>query len=213
MKTSLFLLFAFLLGFGLLNSPSLAESETPSSLKEMSDLMGSRIGILSTEETEPPSYKIGPNDILNIYVWKEPELTQDVFVMPDGRITFPLIGEIMAQGRTVTEIKEAITERLKNYITAPEVTVIVKEIRSHRIYIIGKVNQLGPYPLEPDMTVLQALSAAGGFTEWADTKNILIVRREGEKEEQLRFNYKDFISGKNVEQNITLKPNDTIVVP
>ncbi len=167
----------------------------------------------STEESEMPSYKIGPKDILNIYVWKEPELTQDVFVLPDGRITFPLIGEIVAQGRTVTELKTAITEKLENYVTAPEVTVIVKEIRSRIIYTIGKVNRIGPYPLEQNMTVLQALSTAGGFAEWADKKNILIVRREGEEEVQLRFNYKEFTSGKNVEQNIILKPNDTIVVP
>ena len=158
-------------------------------------------------------YLIGPNDVLNIYVWKEPELTRDVIVIPDGRITFPLIGEMMAQGQTVAGLKETITERLKNYLDAPEVTVIVRESRSRRIYTIGKVNSPGPYPLEPDMTVLQALSTAGGFTEWADTKNILIIRREREKEVQLRFNYKEFISGKNPQQNIILKPSDTIVVP
>ena len=167
----------------------------------------------STAESEMPSYKIGPKDILNIYVWKEPELTQDVFVLPDGRITFPLIGEVMAQGRTVTELKEAITEKLENYVTAPEITVIIKEIQSRIIYTIGKINRVGPYPLEQNMTVLQALSTAGGFAEWADKKNILIVRREGEEEVQLRFNYKEFTSGENVEQNVILKPNDTIVVP
>lgn len=162
---------------------------------------------------ESPSYMIGPNDVLNIYVWKEPELTRDITVMSDGRITFPLIGEIMAQGQTVTALKEAIVEKLKNFIDAPEVTVIVVESRSRRIYTIGKVNQAGQYRLEPDMTVLQALSTAGGFAEWADTKNILIVRRQGGTETQLHFNYKDFIGGKDVAQNIVLKPNDTIVVP
>ena len=168
---------------------------------------------LAIAETELPSYLIGPNDILNIYVWKEKELTQDVFVMPDGRITFPLIGEVLAQGRTVTELKDDITKRFEKFVSAPEVTVIVKEIRSRRIYIIGKVSKPGPYLLEPDMTVLQALSTAGGFGEWADTKNILIVRREGEKEVQLRFNFKEFVDGKHVEQNLLLKRNDTIVVP
>lgn len=167
----------------------------------------------STAESESPSYLIGPNDILNVYVWKEPDLTQNVTVMSDGRITFPLIGEIMAQGQTVTALKEAITEKLKTYVTAPEVTVIVRESRSRRIYTIGKLNMPGPYPLEADMTVLQALSTAGGFTEWAETKNILIIRREGKRERQLRFDYSGFISGKSVEQNIVLEPNDTIVVP
>jgi polysaccharide export outer membrane protein len=165
------------------------------------------------EEPTPPSYRIGPSDVLNIYVWKEEELTRDATVMPDGRITFPLIGEVMAQGRTATELKEDISKRLEKFVTAPEVTVIVKEIRSRLIYVIGKVKNLGPYLLKADMTVLQALSTAGGFTEWADTKNILIVRREGGKEVQIRFNYKEFTDGENVGQNIVLKPNDTIVVP
>ena len=164
-------------------------------------------------EEEPPSYTIGPSDVLNIYVWKEPELTQDVTVMSDGRITFPLIGEIMAQGETVSALRDKITEQIRAYVTAPEVTVILKESHSRRIYTIGKLNEPGPYPLEADMTVLQALSTAGGFAEWADTKNILIIRRTGQREKQIRFNYESFIAGKKVEENIVLEPNDTIVVP
>lgn len=167
----------------------------------------------STAETESPHYLIGPDDILNIYVWKEPELTRDVTVMSDGRITFPLIGEIMARGKTVTGLKALITEKLKGYLDAPEITVIITESRSRRIYTIGKLSRPGPYPLAHDMTVLQALSTAGGFAEWADTKNILIIRREGQKEVQFQFNYKEFISGERIEQNILLKPYDTIVVP
>ena len=158
-------------------------------------------------------YLIGPTDILQIYVWKEPELTRDINVMPDGNITFPLIGEIQAEGKTVEDLKKTITEKLENYVTAPEVTVIVNESRSRRVYTVGKLNRPGPYPLMPDMTVLQILSTAGGFAEWADEKNIWIIRREGGKEVQIRFNYKEYISGDNLEQNILLKPNDTIVVP
>jgi len=167
----------------------------------------------SIAETESPHYLIGPDDILDIYVWKEPELTREVTVMSDGRITFPLIGEIMAKGQTVTGLKELITEKLKSYVDAPEITVIIQESRSRRIYTIGKLSRPGPYPLAHDMTVLQALSTAGGFAEWADTKNILIIRREGQKEVKIRFNYKEFISGKKIAQNILLKPYDTIVVP
>jgi polysaccharide biosynthesis/export protein len=159
------------------------------------------------------SYKIGPNDVLNIFVWKEADLTRDVTVMPDGKITYPLIGEIMAQGQTASELKKAIADKLQNFVTAPEVTVIVKESRSQVVYAIGKLTRPGPYPLAPGMTVMQALSAAGGFTEWADTKNILIVRREGGKETQLRFNFKEFTAGEKLEQNILLKPGDTLVVP
>lgn len=152
------------------------------------------IGILSwviptIAQTELPVYQIGPNDILNIHVWQEAELTRDVTVMPDGRISFPLIGNILAQGRTVTELKEIITRKLKKYITAPEVTVIVNASLSRIIYVIGKVDEPGPFPLATDMTVLQALSTAGGFTQRADRKNILVVRRQGEKEIQLHFNF------------------------
>ena len=168
---------------------------------------------LSFADPGTSHYLIGPTDILQIYVWKEPELTRDIIVMPDGKITFPLIGEIQAQGRTVTDLKKTITEKLENYVTAPEVTVIVNESRSRRIYTHGKLIRPGPYPLEPDMTVLQSLSTAGGFAEWADEKRILIIRREAGKEVQIRFNYKEYISGDNLEQNILLKPNDTIVVP
>ena len=170
-------------------------------------------GFSAAQAPVPPSYLIGPNDLLSIYVWKEPELTRDVTVTPDGRISFPLIGEIVAQGRTVTDLKNAIADKLQAYVTAPEVTVIVRESRSRMIYTIGQVTRPGPYPLAPDMTVIQALSVAGGFAEWADNKNILIIRREGGKESQINFNYRDFVSGRNPAQNILLEPGDTIVVP
>ncbi|MFP4035952.1 MAG: polysaccharide biosynthesis/export family protein [Desulfobacteraceae bacterium] len=158
-------------------------------------------------------YHIGPDDVLSIFVWKESDLTMDVTVLPDGRITFPLVGEVMAAGRTVGELRDVMTEKLSEYVEAPEVTVVVRDTRSRRIYTIGKVNSPGPYPLAPDMTVLQALSTAGGFAEWADEEQILIIRRKGSDEKQIKFNYKDFISGKNPEQNILLEPYDTIVVP
>ena len=112
------------------------------------------------------AYLVGPNDLLNIYVWKEAELTQDVTVMSDGRITFPLIGEVVAEGRTLSQLKEDITQRLQNFVTAPEVTVIMKASRSKIIYTLGKLNSPGPYALIPNMTVLKALSTAGGFAQW-----------------------------------------------
>jgi polysaccharide biosynthesis/export protein len=181
-------------------------------------LLAMVLGIVTTvgshiSAAEPPEYTIGPNDHLQVFVWKEPDLTRDVTVMADGRITFPLIGEIMAAGKTVNDLKRIITDKLKKFVTAPEVTVIVAQSLSRQIFTIGKLTNPGPYPLAPGMTVLQALSAAGGFAEWADTKNIMIVRHEGGKEVQLRFNYKDFVDGKNLKQNILLKPRDTIVVP
>ena len=158
-------------------------------------------------------YKVGANDVLNIFVWNEPDLTQDIVVMPDGRIIFPMIGEVMAKGRSVIDLKKIITEKLKDYVSNPEVTVMVRQSNSRQIYTIGKLNSPGPYPLAPDMTVLQALSTAGGFTEWADTKHVMVVRRENNKETMLPFNYQDFIEGKNPAQNILLESGDTIVVP
>jgi len=167
------------------------------------------ISIAAADSTD---YTIGPNDTLSIFVWKEPDLTRDVTVMSDGKISFPLIGNIVAQGKTVAQLRDTITKKLKYYIDSPEVTVIVNE--SHQlIYVIGNVNKQSPISLQANMTVLQALSTAGGFSEWADQKNIIIIRREGGKEIQISFNYKELVSGKKVEQNIILQPNATIVVP
>ena len=166
-----------------------------------------------TLQSKENYYKIGANDVLNVFVWKEPDLTQDIVVMPDGRVIFPMIGEVMAKGKSVIELKDIITEKLKAYVSSPEVTVMVRQSNSRQVYTIGKINSPGPYPLAPDMTVLQALSTAGGFTEWADTKYVMVVRRINKKETMYRFNYQDFIEGKNLEQNILLEPGDTIVVP
>jgi polysaccharide export outer membrane protein len=179
---------------------------------------GNSIGAFAKEAQaagveQESSYLIGANDVLNIYVWKEKELTQDVTVMPDGKITFPLIGEVVAAGQTVAQLRDAIAAKLQKFVTAPEVTVIVKDTRSRVVYTIGKVKKPGTCPLAPEMSVLQALSAAGGFTEWADTKHVLIIRREGGKETQFKFNYNEYTSGDNTGQNILLKPGDTIVVP
>ena len=166
-----------------------------------------------TNEVVPEYYKIGANDVLDIFIWKEPDLTKDITVMPDGRIIFPMIGEVMAKGTSVIELNEIITEKLKAYVSNPEVTVMVKQSNSRVIYTIGKVARPGPYALAPDMTVLKALSTAGGFTEWAETKYVKVVRRVNNKQIMLPFNYQDFIEGKNLVQNILLEPGDTIVVP
>ena len=143
----------------------------------------------SPAQTDSPHYLIGPNDVLNIFVWREPDFTRDVTVMSDGKISFPLIGNIVAQGKTVAQLRDTITKKLKYFIDSPEVTVIVN--KSHQlIYVIGNVNKQSPIELQANMTVLQALSTAGGFSQWADQKNIMIIRRQGGKETQLFFNYK-----------------------
>ena len=159
------------------------------------------------------SYIIGPMDILEIQVWREPDFSRQVLVRPDGKITFPLIGDIQASGMNTLGLKALLAEKLKGFVDDPEVTVIVVESRSKIFYIIGRVNRPGTYPLSPNMTVLQALSVAGGFGEWAHKDNIRIIRRSDGKEEILPFDYDKVISGKNLEQNILLESNDTVVVP
>jgi len=160
-----------------------------------------------------PSYIIGPMDVLEIQVWKERDFTRKVLVRPDGKITYPLIGDIHASGMNTMGLKALLTEKLENFLSEPEVTVIVLESRSKNFYIIGKINRPGNYPLKPDMTVLQAISVAGGLGEWADRDNIRIIRKSGDKEKVIPFDYDEVILGKNLEQNIMLKPNDTIIVP
>lgn len=163
--------------------------------------------------TDNPNYIIGPQDVLDIDVWKEPELTRSVPVRPDGKISLPLLNDVQAAGLTPGKLADQLTDQLKKYITDPQVTVIVSAINSQRVYILGEVSRAGAYPLLPDMTVLQALSSAGGFTNFANTKKIYVLRDVKGKQQKYPFNYKDVINGKNVQENITLEAGDTIVVP
>jgi polysaccharide biosynthesis/export protein len=163
--------------------------------------------------TDDPNYIIGAQDMLDINVWKEPELTRIVPVRPDGKISLPLLNDVMAAGLTPAQLAAHITESLKKYVTNPQVTVIVSQINSQRVYILGEVNRAGAYPLLPGMTVLQALSSAGGFTQFAKEKGIYVLRGVNGKQEKYPFNYKDVVKGTRSEQNILLKAGDTIVVP
>lgn len=163
--------------------------------------------------TEDPDYRIGAQDVLNISVWKEPEITRTVPVRPDGKISLPLLNDIQAAGLTPMQLASAITEGLKKFIADPQVTVIVTEINSRRYYVLGEVGRPGAYPLLPGMTVLQALSGAGGFSQWANLNEIYVLRTENGEQVRYPFRYKDVLKGKRTEQNIELKPGDTIVVP
>ena len=163
--------------------------------------------------TDDPSYIIGAQDVLDISVWKEAELTRAVPVRPDGKISLPLLNDVQAAGLTPTQLAAEITENLKKFVTNPQVTIIVTQINSQRVYILGEAARPGAYPLLPGMTVLEALSSSGGFTMFANTKKIYVLRREGGKQEKLAFNYKDVIDGKHPEQNIELKAGDQVVVP
>jgi len=163
--------------------------------------------------TTDSKYEIGPQDMIDVAVWKEPELTRTVPVRPDGKISLPLLNDVQAAGLTPTQLAEQIKESLKKYVTDPQVTVIVTQINSQRIYILGEVSRAGAYPLLPDMTVLQGLSSAGGFTQFANLKKIYVLRTENGKQVKYPFNYKEVTNGKSPEQNIILKAGDTIMVP
>jgi polysaccharide export outer membrane protein len=165
------------------------------------------------ERAADTSYLIGPRDVLEIQVWREPDFSRQVLVRPDGKITFPLIGDVDASGLTTMELKQLITNKLEGYVDSPEVTVSVVQSHSKYFFIIGKINAPGTYDLTPGMTVLQALSVAGGFAQLAHKDTVRIIRRSDGKEEIFNFDYDKVISGKKLEQNIILEPNDTIVVP
>jgi polysaccharide export outer membrane protein len=163
--------------------------------------------------TEDPNYSIAPEDVLTIDVWKEPEISRTVPVRRDGKISLPLLNDLQAAGLTPTQLGSEIVARLRATIVHPQVTVIVAQMSSLRIYILGQVTRAGAYPLVPDMTVMQALSIAGGFTPYANLKKIYVMRSENGASKIFPMNYKQVISGRKPQQNIPLKPGDTIVVP
>lgn len=158
-------------------------------------------------------YRIGPQDVVRIDVWKEPDITRTIPVRPDGKISLPLLNDVQASGLTSMQLAGSIREGLTKYLTNPQVTVTVTEINSRRIYVTGEVNRPGPLPLLPNMTVLQALSGASGFTQFAKLKGIYVLRNEAGKQVKLPFNYKDVVRGNHPEQNIPLLSGDVIVVP
>ena len=158
-------------------------------------------------------YKIGPQDIVRIDVWKEPDISRTIPVRPDGKISLPLLNDVQASGLTAMQLSASLRESLAKYLTNPQVTVTVTEINSRRVYITGEVTRAGALPLLPNMTVLQALSSAGGFTQFAKLKNIYVLRNEDGKQVKHPFNYKEVVKGKLAEQNILLQSGDVIVVP
>lgn len=162
---------------------------------------------------DPTTYVIGAEDVLDISVWKEPDVSRAVPVRPDGRISLPLINDVQAAGLTPQQLATTVTEKLRKYLNEPQVTVIVTAMNSQRIFVVGEVLRAGAFPLLPGMTVLQALSSAGGFSTFADVKRIHVIRSHDGKHAEIPFNYRDVLKGDNPEQNIKLEPGDTIVVP
>jgi len=168
-------------------------------------------GTSAARANTTPDYKLVPGDKLRIEVYKDAQLSQSLQVRPDGKITLPLIGDIPASGRTSNELRDVITNSLKEYNTNPVVTVIVVETVPPTIYVMGEVNNPGPQPLSGEVTVLQALATAGGFKDFAKTKDIRIQRKTAAGLTTLHFNYKDAVNGSG--KIIVLQPGDTIIVP
>ncbi len=167
----------------------------------------------ASEALAGEQYVIGVGDVLFISVWKDPALTQSLPVRPDGRISFPLIGEIRAAGRSVAQLKDEMEEKISRYVPDPVLTIGIQEIRSMFIYVVGRVNSPGRFAIHGGVDVLQALSMAGGCNPFAAANKIQVFRKEGDQTRIMTFNYNRVAAGKNLEQNITLERGDVIVVP
>jgi polysaccharide export outer membrane protein len=161
---------------------------------------------------DPPDYVIAVDDVLTVAFWQEQIGATDVIVRPDGKISLPLLNDVQAAGYTPQQLADALELAASKYITEPDATVIVKEIRSRKVFVLGEVGSPGMVPLNGEMTVLQVIAISGGLLEYADKKNIVIIRTEKGHEERLKFNYNDVVEGKNVQQNVFLQPGDTVVV-
>jgi polysaccharide export outer membrane protein len=161
----------------------------------------------------PAGYVIGPEDVLDIIYWRDKDMSAEVAVRPDGRITLPLLNDVQAAGLTPDELREQLMKASAKFVEEPNVTVVVKTINSRKVFITGMVAKSGNYPLTAPTTVMQLIAMAGGIQEFADSKNILVVRNENGRPVSYRFNYKEVLKRKNLKQNIELKPGDTVIVP
>jgi polysaccharide export outer membrane protein len=160
----------------------------------------------------PPSFVIGISDVLAVTFWRDPRMSGDVVVRPDGMISLPLLNDVRAAGNTPEQLAGVLARAGAKYITDADVTVVVKEIHSRKVFVLGKVGTPGMVSLSGDMNVLQLIAVSGGLLEYADRENIVIIRTENGQEKRLKFNYNDVLKGKNAKQNIPLQPGDTIVV-
>lgn len=158
-------------------------------------------------------YIVKPGDILEISVWKEPDLQRQVLVRPDGAFSFPLVGQVDARGKTVLELNKTVSDRLSKYIADAVVTISVQQINGNKIYVLGQVNKPGEFIVNPSVSVMQALSMAGGMTPFAASNDIIVLRRQGGSQSAIPFRYADVVRGRNLEQNIELIAGDIVVVP
>jgi len=168
-------------------------------------------GLASAQQL--PDYRLHPGDSVEIGVWKETELQKIAIIRPDGKFSFPLVGEITAVGRTVTEIHKEIVDHLREFIPEPVVTVSVKEVDGNRVYVIGQVAKPGAVAMNPAINVLQALAIAGGLTPFAAANDIIVIRKAGNEQQVLHFRYGEVAKGSGLQQNINLVAGDVVIVP
>jgi polysaccharide export outer membrane protein len=167
----------------------------------------------ATAVATPADYVIGPDDQLSVVFWRDKDMSSDVTVRPDGKISLPLLNDIVAAGLTPDQLREKITDQAKQYVEEPNASVVVRQINSRKVFITGQVNKPGPYALTGPTTVLQLIAMAGGVNDYAKSQDIVVMRVENGKPVTYPFNYKDLARRKNLKQNIDLKPGDTVVVP
>jgi polysaccharide export outer membrane protein len=158
-------------------------------------------------------YKLGPEDVIEVSVWKEPDLTKQITISPDGKIYYPLIGDVQVAGKTVKQVREEVSKRLEKFVTDAQVSIILLKTQYYKIYVVGKVNKPGEFLVGRPANVMQALAMAGGLTPFASPSKIVILRKVGGAEQTLPFDYKTVSKGDFLEQNITLLPGDVVVVP
>lgn len=169
--------------------------------------------VTSVAHAQPPAYQIQPGDVLEISVWKEPDLQRQVLVRPDGAFSFPLVGEVDARGKTVQALHKIVGERLGRYISDAVVTISVQEINGNKIYVLGQVNKPGEFIVNPSVNIMQALSMAGGTTPFAATGDIIVLRGQGKEQTAMAFRYNDVVRGRRLDTNIELISGDVVVVP
>src|SRR5579862_2957774 len=201
------ILAASIFGRAQAGSPAVNAHESPASLSTSSDRL-----LPSAPSISPDTYLIGASDSLNVTVWKETALSGEVLVRPDGMISMPLLGDVHAAGLTPLQLATEVETKLKKFIQSPNVTVEIRQIHSKVIYMLGEVGKKGPIDLTPGMTLLQAISSAGGLTDYANSKKIYILRTSSGKQEKVPVHYKEALKGDSA-LNLALQPGDTIVVP
>ena len=194
-------------------APAPATTPAPATAKPAAPPTGEKPPVVPAGAVVPPDYVIGPEDILTGVFWREKDLSSDVVVRPDGRISLPVLQDVHAAGLTPEQLRETLTKTAERFVEDPNVTVVVKEINSRRVYITGMVAKPGHFNLTSPMSVVQLIAIAGGLLEYADATNIMSMRTENGTPTSQKFNYKEVTEGKNLKQNILLKPGDTVIVP